>query len=301
MHNHQQVNPSQESGQTLVLVAVLLLGLVAMLGLVLDGGGMYMQRRRMQNAADAGAIAGAVVMAQGADNVQAEAKAREYTMAHNQAQVCEVTIDAARIAVVAKVGYSTTFARIVGLEHVTVTARAVAGYAAVGSLHSVAPLAVRDFDYQFGVPYTIWDDTKEADPNSGQIQGGYRGWLNLVCVYPMSCGDGGASDLKTWMSSGYPGDTHVGTWIRGSSGVKTSVIDQAHVGQILMVVVYDAIEPRFPGKDYYHALKFAAFKVSKVYASGNPKGIQGTFETFFVAGPAGGTEDGGVRTVALMQ
>ncbi len=294
-------NPSRESGQIIVLVALLLVGLVAMLGLVLDGGGMYMQRRRMQNAADAGAIAGAVVMAEGADNAQAEAKATEYTMAHNQAEACEVTIDGARIAVVAKVGYPTTFARIVGLDHVTVTARAVAGYAPVGSLYGVAPIAVRDFDYQFSVPYTIWDDTKDADPTSGQIQGGYRGWLNLECVYPMKCGDGGASDLKEWMTGGYPGHTNVDTWIRGSSGVKTSVIEQAQVGQILKVVIFDAIETKFPGKEYYHALKFAAFKVSKVYASGTPKGIQGTFECYFFAGPPGNGEDGGVRTVTLMQ
>jgi hypothetical protein len=260
-----------------------------------------LQRRRMQNAADAGAIAGAVVMAQGSGNALAEAKAREYALAHNQAQVCEVTIDAARIAVVAKVGYSTTFARIVGLEHVTVTARAVAGYAPVSSLYNVAPLAVRDFDYQFGAPYTIWDDAKDADPTSGQISGGYRGWLNLTCVYPMSCGDAGASDLKKWMSSGYPGNTNVNTWIRGSGGVKSSVIEQARVGQILLLVIFDAIGGKYPGKDYYHAIKFAAFKVSKVYASGNPKGIQGTFECYFFAGPPGNGEDGGIRTVTLMQ
>jgi len=291
----------EESGQTLVIVALLLVGLVAMLGLVLDGGGMYMQRRRMQNAADAGAIAGAVVLAQDGSDAEAEAKATEYTLSHNQAGVCEVIIDGARIAVTARVQYPTTFARIVGLNQVTVTARAVAGYAPVTSLYGVAPIAVRDFNYEFGRSYTIWDDTKDADPTTGQIQGGYRGWLNLECVYPMKCGAGGASDLKEWMANGYPGDTNVGTWIRGDPGVKASVIDQAQVGQILKIVIYDAIQTKYPGKEYYHVLKFAAFRVSKVYASGTPKGIQGTFEYYFFAGPPGEGEDGGVRTVTLMQ
>ncbi len=46
-------------GQMLPMVSVLLVVLIAMSGLVLDGGRMYFEKRRMQNAADAGALAGA--------------------------------------------------------------------------------------------------------------------------------------------------------------------------------------------------------------------------------------------------
>ena len=47
-----------ETGQSMVLIALLMVGLIAMLGLVIDGGNAYVQRRRMQNAADAAALAG---------------------------------------------------------------------------------------------------------------------------------------------------------------------------------------------------------------------------------------------------
>ena len=46
-------------GQTIVLVAVFMLALLAILALAIDVGHVYAERRRMQNAADAGALAGA--------------------------------------------------------------------------------------------------------------------------------------------------------------------------------------------------------------------------------------------------
>ncbi len=48
-----------ESGQSIVILVLGLIGLLAFAGLVFDGGTAYAQYRRMQNAADAGALAGA--------------------------------------------------------------------------------------------------------------------------------------------------------------------------------------------------------------------------------------------------
>jgi len=49
----------RERGQVLVVFALALVVIVAMVGLVLDGGSTYAQRRDMQNVADAAAMAGA--------------------------------------------------------------------------------------------------------------------------------------------------------------------------------------------------------------------------------------------------
>jgi hypothetical protein len=48
-----------ERGQTLVIVAVAMVGLLALAGLAIDGGNLVMRRRQAQNAADAAALAGA--------------------------------------------------------------------------------------------------------------------------------------------------------------------------------------------------------------------------------------------------
>ena len=54
-----------EHGQALVLFTLVLVGVIAMAGLVLDGGGTYAQRRTMQNVADAAAMAGAYAVMNG--------------------------------------------------------------------------------------------------------------------------------------------------------------------------------------------------------------------------------------------
>lgn len=51
-----------ERGQSIVLIALAMFALVAMMGLVLDGGTMYFSRRNSQNASDAAAFAGARIL-----------------------------------------------------------------------------------------------------------------------------------------------------------------------------------------------------------------------------------------------
>ena len=61
MHPHAQVRTS-ERGQMLVIVALALTTLVAMAGLVIDGGMALANRRQVQNAADSAALAGTRVL-----------------------------------------------------------------------------------------------------------------------------------------------------------------------------------------------------------------------------------------------
>jgi Flp pilus assembly protein TadG len=59
-----------EKGQTAVLLALAMIGLLAIVGLALDGGMLYWNQRRAQNGADAAAIAGVTALA---DHVQGDA------------------------------------------------------------------------------------------------------------------------------------------------------------------------------------------------------------------------------------
>ena len=62
MEDRTANSSSSDSGQALIIFAVVVLGLVAMMALALDGGNLYLHRRRMQNAADAATLAAAQVM-----------------------------------------------------------------------------------------------------------------------------------------------------------------------------------------------------------------------------------------------
>lgn len=57
----------QESGQSIVLLALGAVALIAMVGLAFDGANAFAQRRRMQNAADAASLAGSQVLALATD------------------------------------------------------------------------------------------------------------------------------------------------------------------------------------------------------------------------------------------
>ena len=64
-----------QGGQAILLVAVTMMGLLMMVGLAIDAGQLYASRRTMQEAADAGAYAGAVVLYQKGTLLQANAAA----------------------------------------------------------------------------------------------------------------------------------------------------------------------------------------------------------------------------------
>lgn len=53
-----------ERGQTMVILLFVMVGLLAMIGLVVDGSIVFLERRRMQNASDAAALAGTLRLSQ---------------------------------------------------------------------------------------------------------------------------------------------------------------------------------------------------------------------------------------------
>lgn len=64
-----------ERGQAVVIIAVTMTAMLMVLGLAVDAGQLYVARRTAQEAADAGAYAGAVVLYQGGTTAQARAAA----------------------------------------------------------------------------------------------------------------------------------------------------------------------------------------------------------------------------------
>jgi hypothetical protein len=75
-----------DSGQTLIWFALSLVVLLGIAALAIDVGRLYGERRRMQNAADAAALAGAHELCQGRTGAEAVAMATDYAIARNGAQ-----------------------------------------------------------------------------------------------------------------------------------------------------------------------------------------------------------------------
>jgi Flp pilus assembly protein TadG len=130
-------NRPVERGQILVLFALGLVAIIAMVGLVLDGGGTYAQRRSQQNAADLAALAGANDYLLNSDSASAIARARTvagqngYT--HNGNATVNVSIDlsvGANVTVDISAEHRNAFAGVVGMPTwaVSTTATARAGF-----------------------------------------------------------------------------------------------------------------------------------------------------------------------------
>ncbi|MGE5137883.1 MAG: pilus assembly protein TadG-related protein, partial [Rudaea sp.] len=71
----QRTSLWNEHGQSVVLIALVMVVLIGFMGLIIDGGQAYLTRRDSQDAADAGAYAGARVFAARTDSSAATTQA----------------------------------------------------------------------------------------------------------------------------------------------------------------------------------------------------------------------------------
>ena len=124
----------REEGQALVMVAVMMVGLVSVVGLVSDGGLVFAQRRDLQNAADAAAAAAAMridedVYRATGDVVLDQRLARETAVRYLDAEdgvSYEISTSPESVEVSVSRQASTSFLGLIGIDDVDVNARASA-------------------------------------------------------------------------------------------------------------------------------------------------------------------------------
>jgi Flp pilus assembly protein TadG len=126
----------EEDGQAMILVAILMVGLIAVVGLVTDGGMVFTQRRDLQNVADAAAAAGASQIDEDAYRASAgETVVVDETAAYDAATRYlddegnldySVTVDTNRVDVSVSREASTGFLRVLGIDGVEIDASSTA-------------------------------------------------------------------------------------------------------------------------------------------------------------------------------
>lgn len=179
MTAHRPTHTDSDSGAVVVLVAVMLVVLLGMGAFAVDAGALYAERRQLQTAADAGALAGVTELpARPGDALRI---AQEYAAA-NTAGADQVRFDivqtyAPNDTIIAHVDESAMrlfFARFLGMESAPVGATATAVVASPYSYASgVMPMGVMRADYLYGDIVTL----KQNPPNGTS---GNLGFLDLV-------------------------------------------------------------------------------------------------------------------------
>jgi len=122
-------------GQTIVLVAVLLLAMVALTGLVIEGGHVFVVRRDLQNVADSAALAGAqqldVAVYRASREVRLDPQAAErraYEMARHEMPSADMSIRSETTSVTVRLRKKvpTVFLGTIGVRSVMLDASASA-------------------------------------------------------------------------------------------------------------------------------------------------------------------------------
>jgi hypothetical protein len=131
----------QEKGQSLVLIAVLIIFFFGLLGLALDGGNAYAMKRAAQNAADSGALAGATTLCNSEDTRDPKTVAESYAIQHNRATEANAIVASKTVTVTAGISYSTFFLNFFGKSTMTARAIAAAGCFPPGYGDGVLPIA----------------------------------------------------------------------------------------------------------------------------------------------------------------
>ncbi len=177
-HKTQSPGPlhaSSESGQTIVLLALFLTALLGVAGLAIDAGNLLVQRRAVQNAADAAALAGASTLPGGSMNALNNART-EYannglsTDSPSFANTTDMTPNDS-ITVTTTRQVHTFFAGILGIDNVAVSATAratIESYSQVQGTYAM-PWGVLKGSYVPGQPYAIYTKANTGSGNNGAL------------------------------------------------------------------------------------------------------------------------------------
>ncbi|MBW7881982.1 MAG: pilus assembly protein [Caldilineaceae bacterium] len=256
-----------QQGQTLLQFAFLIVALFTFVALAVDVGNVYAERRTMQNAADAAALAAARELCLQTGNAAAIAKARDYLMRNGVAeadiQAGDITIEGNRVRVTARETATTFIAGLIGIDTVDVAAVANSACGGANSTCSLWPIAFEYAIYdgvQCGESMVIWDADNDNDKVTCEIGGVprdicdcydcdldddgsndfavmtdiSRGWMDFPDtsspVFKDFCASNGcgASELACRLLNDYTGRIELPACIAGLRGVKAGVKDEVN-------------------------------------------------------------------------
>jgi hypothetical protein len=297
-------------GQAYVLTILFLVVLLGMAAAVLDVGSWYRAQRALQATVDAAALAGAQKLPESTG--QASALATEYAAKNGGGSITvsfssdvvsndTISVEGTRPAP----GF---FAKVFGVESVTVKAHAKARTGGISQAKYVVPIVVDEKHPKLQCnPNPCSGETElkyqHLKSNGSPDGSGNFGFINLT-------GDSGTgtSDLEKWITNGFDkylglGDYDARTGNPFSSSHVGDVLD-ARIGDILLFPVYRKLTGTGTGAKY-QIVGWAAFRVSGLDLQGSNEKIFGEFVSVtwdgIQAGSSGSAPpDFGVKNVSLI-
>ncbi|MFY0545696.1 pilus assembly protein TadG-related protein [Brevibacillus sp. H7] len=295
----------EENGNVSLIVAGGMVVFLLFLALVADVGMLYVRQQKLQNALDAGVLAGIQKIIY--SKAEAEETARFYVQS-NGAGSFGVEADPAKLTISAdgEETVSLSFAKIMGVNasHVRADAKARAGTTV--AMTGLVPIGVPDQTFKYGQLY-------ELSEEAGEGYSGNYGFLDL--------GGGGASALTNNIRYGYEGEIEVGDKIPTKTGINHGPVKGAiqfrmdqdidrsecqsyqtadrSCHRIMFLPVIDSLDVN--GKKPVTVLGFAAFFLEGTEGSGGDMIITGRFLRMVTPGELGSGKNYGVYSVKLTE
>ncbi|MFW6188950.1 MAG: pilus assembly protein TadG-related protein [Planctomycetota bacterium] len=292
-------------GQVIVLAPIFLVAVMFALAFAVDVGHVAAVKSRLQNGADAAALAATQVLVQQRRDGAGEPAAREAALAEAERIFAENAADASLSLEFGTQQPDGTFTAT-GTEIPATAVRAgasrgegapegdlptlFAGFFGVNSCQvdavglvqtspsitqvsqGVAPFAVpEDSVAGIGGVMEFYPGDDQADP----VAPGAWGLLNL------DGGSTGTSELRDWITDGYPFPVDVGgggngVWMDGTTGFRATLQQtlQDKIGDQLVVVVYDQVTGTGHNADF-HCIGFLGLTLTDVKLTGNDPYVKG--------------------------
>ncbi len=287
-----------ESGQSIVIIALMLTGLIAIAVLVFDAGMAYAQRRQMQNAADAGAIAGARRLSlalPGETNTDSQVynAIHEYTITRNGAQsfvatyypggqtvgsTSPVPSGAIGVIVTPTLTSPTFFGSVLNLPNRSAAASAFASFGGIVEMDDgVYPIAVSSQNFQIGQTYTLFS-------GAGTGNFGWLGWAGSPSASVLCTSLTPPGNSQTYVNPNDPNDhaLTIGDWLQGTTGISNEICARQALdsfiywGTPITIIVWDTATGTGSNVQY-HIAGFATFVLQSYDLTGQQNQIYGTY------------------------
>jgi hypothetical protein len=258
----------EEQGNTIILVALSLMGLMGMAGLAIDGGMIYMTKTELQKVANAAVLSGAQELTGQEDDV--DKIVNDILTAHKESttlQNLQITMGE-KVSVDLMKPVKLSFARLFGFEEADVKVHSGASLGIMGRAAGAAPLGIDD---SISLEYY---KTYQLKVDSSGVQSGNFGVLAL--------GGSGARTYEENLRYGYQNELKTGDVIYTETG---------NIAGKTRTVVQDLVNgcSYFPGEDIpRNCSRIILIPVYKPYDAdqNQVKSVQITgFAYFFITQP----------------
>ena len=286
----------RQRGQATVITVLFMTVLIAMAAAVLDVGSWYRADRALQSTVDAAALAGAQALPE--NPAQAELLALQYADKNGgNVDVTEISITSTTfgpdtITVDAEAPTPGFFARLFGIDSVTVAARAKARAGGISQAQYVAPIVVHQdivaakgvckkgldspacADFELSYDHLKKGNGKDGGPDAS----GSFGFINLT-------GEGGvgSSELGDWILNGLNEYMPLGNYNTStgnpfsSNNIKGALEKRLGENPVLLFPIYKTITGTGDNAEYV-IVGWVAFHITGMNLAGNNEKIRGWFE-----------------------